>query len=246
MELTDHDIFKKLLLSAALISTVGLNACASNDKSYAEAYDPLEPYNRAVFAFNNGVDYVLLDPLTEAYRFVVPDVFRLAISNFLTHIKAPIYLANELLQGDLDGAGLVTTRFVLNTFTGFGGIVDTASWEGMTYEPEDFGQTLAVWGVGSGPYMMLPIFGPSTTRDGFGLLGDMVMDPINWYGWNNEGTDVDMIRTGATILSTKDNLIDLQRDLKRNSLDYYAATRSVWLQRRQSLINDGETSYEEY
>ena len=240
--------FKKLFLGAALISTVGLGACASNDNSYAEAYDPFEPYNRAVFAFNNGVDYVLLDPLTEAYRFVVPDVFRLAISNFLTHIKAPVYLANELLQGDLDGAGLVTKRFVLNSFTGFGGIVDTASWEGMTYEPEDFGQTLAVWGVGSGPYMVLPLFGPSTTRDGFGLLGDMVLDPINWYTWDSvhENTDIDTIRTAATIMTTKDQFLDLQNDLKRNSLDYYAATRSVWLQRRQSLINDGETSYDEY
>jgi len=240
--------FKKLFLGAVLISTVGLGACASNDNSYAEAYDPLEPYNRAVFAFNNGVDYVLLDPLTEAYRFVVPDVFRLAISNFLTHIKSPVYLANELLQGDLDDAGLVTKRFVLNSFTGFGGIVDTASWEGMTYEPEDFGQTMAVWGVGSGPYVVLPLFGPSTTRDSFGLLGDMVLDPINWYAWDSvhENTDVDTIRLGATILSTKDQFLDLQKDLKRNSLDYYAATRSVWLQRRQSLINDGETSYEEY
>ena len=240
--------FKKLLLSAALISTVGLNACVSNENTYTEAYDPYESYNRAVFAFNNGVDYILLDPLTEAYRFVVPDVFRLAISNFLTHIKAPVYLANELLQGDLDGAGLVTKRFVLNSFTGFGGIVDTASWEGMTYEPEDFGQTLAVWGAGSGPFVMMPIFGPSTLRDSFGLVGDMALNPINWYVWDgaNENTDLGTIHTGATILDTKDNFLDLQRDLKRNSLDYYAATRSVWLQRRQSLINDGETSYNEY
>ena len=230
---------KKLFLGAVLISTVGLGACASNENTYSEAYDPLEPYNRAIFAFNNGVDYVLLDPLTEAYRFVVPDVIRLAISNFLTHIKTPVYLANELLQGDLDGAGLVTKRFVLNSFTGFGGIVDTASWEGMTYEPEDFGQTLAVWGVGSGPYMVLPLFGPSTTRDSFGLLGDMVMDPINWYAWDSahENTDVDTIRMGATIMATKDQFLDLQKDLKRNSLDYYAATRSVWLQRRQRIIS---------
>lgn len=239
-------IYKKLLLGAALISTVAMGACASNDTTQGDIYDPLEPYNRAVFAFNNGVDYVLLDPLTEVYRFVVPDAFRIAISNFLTHIKSPVYLANELLQGDFEDAGLVTTRFVLNSFTGFGGILDTASWEGMEYQPEDFGQTLAVWGVGSGPYIVLPLYGPSTTRDGFGLVGDMFMDPINWYAWNNEETDIDTVRLGATILATKDQYLDLQRDLKKNSLDYYAATRSVWLQRRQAMINDGETEYEEY
>lgn len=242
-------LFKKLFLGAALISTVGLNACASNDTpNYGEVYDPWEPYNRAVFSFNTGVDYVLLDPLTEAYRFIVPDAFRYAIANFLNNIKSPVYLANELLQGDLEGASLVTKRFIFNTFTGFGGIVDTASWEGMDYEPEDFGQTLAVWGVGSGPYTVLPFFGPSTVRDGFGLIGDYAMDPINWYAWNHENTDVDTIRTAATVLTVKDQVLDLQKDLKANSLDYYAATRSVWLQRRAVDINDGHTdvNYDEY
>lgn len=146
--ITFMTIFKKLFLSAAVISTMGLNACATdNTAPYSEINDPWEPYNRAVFSFNRGVDYVLLDPLTEGYRFIVPDAFRIAISNFLKNIKSPVYLANELLQGDWDGAALVTKRFVFNTFTGFGGILDTASWEGMTYEPEDFGQTMAVLGI---------------------------------------------------------------------------------------------------
>lgn len=239
--------FKKLFLTLTLASTVALGSCASSQNtSNGDIYDPWESYNRTVFSFNQGVDYILLDPITEVYRFVMPSAFRTAISNFLNHIKSPVYLANELLQGDLDGAGLVTKRFVLNSFTGFGGIVDTASWEGMTYEPEDFGQTLAVWGVGSGPYVVMPFFGPSTMRDSVGLVADMAMDPINWYAWENDGTDIDTIRLGATILTTKDELLDLQRDLKTNSLDYYAATRSVWLQRRQALISDGDVGYEDY
>lgn len=242
---------KKIFQTLVLIGSLSLSACASNnnDAQYAgDIYDPLEPLNRGIFAFNDGLDYILLNPITDAYRFVVPDAFRIAISNFLTNIKSPVYLANELLQGDLDGAGLVTKRFVFNTFTGFGGILDTASWEGMTYEPEDFGQTLATWGVHSGPYLVLPILGPSTARDTVGLVGDMAMDPINWYVWNNDKDDLGYIRTGATILTAKDQVIDLQRDLKANSLDYYAATRSVWMQRRQAVINDSNsgTSYVEY
>ncbi|PCH99432.1 MAG: vacJ like lipofamily protein [Alphaproteobacteria bacterium] len=241
-----NKLFQTTLMAGALF----LASCSSSNHIEGEVYDPLEPYNRAIFTFNEGVDYVLLDPVTEAYRFVVPDVFRVAIDNFLAHIKSPVYLANELLQGDLDGAALVTKRFVLNSFTGFGGIVDTASWEGMTYEAEDFGQTLASWGVGSGPYIVFPILGPSNARDAVGLVGDMVMDPINWYVWNNDKDDFGLGRTIATVLSTKDQYLDLQKDLKRNSLDYYAATRSVWNQRRQALINDmgdnGADAYVEY
>lgn len=242
---------KRFFQTTILLSALTLGACSSSDYIEGEIYDPLEPYNRAMFSFNEGVDYVLLNPVTEVYRFIVPDVFRVAIDNFLSHIKAPIYLANELLQGDLDGAGLVTKRFVLNSFTGFGGIVDTASWEGMDYTPEDFGQTLATWGVGSGPYLVLPILGPSNVRDGVGLIGDAVMDPINWYVWNHDKDDLGLGRTIATVLSTKDQFLDLQKDLKRNSLDYYAATRSVWNQRRQALIADshvdgGGDSYVEY
>lgn len=241
--------FKKFLQTTILVGTLTLGACASSEQmANGDVYDPLEPYNRAMFSFNEGLDYILLDPLTEVYRFVVPDVFRLAISNFLANIKSPVYLANELLQGDLDGAALVTKRFVFNTFTGFGGLIDTASWEGMNYVPEDFGQTLGVWGFDSGAYIVLPIIGPSSTRDTFGLAGDVLMDPVNWYVWNNEKDDLGYGRMGATLLATKDNIYDFQKDLKRNSLDYYAAVRSVWMQRRQALINDMEhsDSYVEY
>lgn len=231
---------KNLVLGLALASTVMVGGCASSrsDADYGEVYDPWEPYNRAVFKFNEGVDYVILNPVTDVYRFIVPDAFRTAITNFLNNLKSPVYLANELLQGDWNGAGIVTQRFVFNTFTGFGGILDTASWEGITYEPEDFGQTLAVWGVDSGPYFVLPFFGPSSVRDTFGIAGDMALNPVNWYVWNNDKDDLGTGLLVATVLSTKDQYIDLQRNLKKDSLDYYAAARSVWMQRRNALIND--------
>lgn len=243
------NFMRKTFLTTVAIAGLGLSGCASQkDMAIGEVYDPLEPYNRAVFAFNDGVDTVILNPLTEVYRFVLPDAFRTAISNFLTNIKAPVHLANELLQGDLDDAALVTKRFVFNTFTGFGGILDTASWEGMTYEGEDFGQTLATWGVGSGPYVVIPIIGPSTTRDSVGMVVDMAIDPVNWWMWDNNKTDLEIGRLAATTMTLKDEYMDIQKDLKSNSLDYYAAVRSVWMQRRNSLINEGEMDdyYEEY
>lgn len=239
--------FKRSIQVFSVVMAMTLGACASTQQaSQSDVYDPLEPMNRAVFAFNEGVDYILLNPLTEIYRFIVPDPIRVAVGNVLSNLKSPIYLANELLQGDLEGAGIVTQRFVFNTFTGFGGILDTASWEGIEAQPEDFGQTLAVWGVGSGPYLVLPIIGPSNARDTVGFVGDMAMDPVNWYIWNNDKDDLGTGRLVATILTTKDNIYDLQKDLKANSLDYYAAVRSVMTQRRNALINDSRDNDEAY
>jgi phospholipid-binding lipoprotein MlaA len=237
--------FKKGFLTAGLVASVALSGCASNPN--AEVSDPFESYNRVVFGFNETVDAVALDPLTKAYRLGVPSPFRTGIANFLDNVKSPVYLVNELLQGDLDGAGLVTTRFFYNTFGGWGGLVDNAAYDGLDYEPEDFGQTLATWGVSSGPYIVMPLFGPSTIRDGFGMVVDMALDPINWYVWEQDKDDIGTIRTAATVMTTKDQLMDLQKDLRENSLDYYAATRSVWLQRRQVLINDGQVdNYEDF
>lgn len=245
-----HSIKLTLQIFAAVLS-ITLGACATTHQTTgSDVYDPFEPVNRAIFTFNQGVDYVLLNPLVEIYRFIVPDPLRIAVGNVLSNLKSPIYLANELLQGDLEDAGTVTQRFVFNTFTGFGGILDTASWEGITYEPEDFGQTLAVWGVDAGPYLVLPVLGPSNARDTVGLVADMAMDPVNWYIWNNDKDDLGTIRLGATLLTAKDNVYDLQQDLKANSLDYYAAVRSVMTQRRNALIHDsvnnGDEIYPEY
>jgi phospholipid-binding lipoprotein MlaA len=235
---------KQAFLTLTLLSTLMISACASSraDAEYGDVYDPWEPYNRAVFAFNDGLDAVVLNPVTDVYRFVVPDAFRGAITNFLNNLKHPLYAINDVLQGDFEGAGVATQRFVFNTFTGFGGVLDTASWEGITYEPEDFGQTLAVWGLEPGPYFVLPLLGPSSVRDTFGIAGDMALDPVNWYLWEEHKDDLATGLTVAGVLSTKDQFIDLQRDLKADSLDYYAAARSVWMQRRNALITDGDMS----
>ena len=236
------NLIKKLSLNFALIGTLMLGACSTaSDNTYEHGiYDPWEKYNRGVLAFNEGVDYVLLDPITKGYRLIVPGAFRTALSNFLFNLKHPVYFINEVLQGDWEDAGLVTKRFVFNTFTGFGGIVDTASWEGMNYEGEDFGQTLAVWGVDSGPYMVLPLWGPSSLRDSSGMVVDLFIDPVDWYLASQDKLDVEIARIVATGLVTKEELLDLQESLRENSTDYYASLRSIWAQRRYSLIHDGE------
>jgi len=232
-------------LALALLLTTGLAGCAtapqgSADNRDAVISDPLEPVNRVTLAFNELLDKVLFNPINTVYRTVVPEVGRNAVHNVLENLKSPVYLANELLQGDIKGAGTVAKRFAINTFTGFGGILDTASWEGITYQPEDFGQTLATWGVGAGPYIVWPIMGPSTLRDSVGFVGDIAMDPLYWYAVNNDRQGISYVRAGLTLLDTKDRTRNMLEDLRRNSGDYYTALQSVYIQRRNALINDME------
>lgn len=232
-------------LAMVVLLSTGLAGCATGPKATASAgdqtiSDPLEPFNRTMLSFNEILDKIFFNPINTAYRVVVPEVGRNAVHNVLENLKSPVYLANELLQGDLNGAGLVAKRFAINTFAGFGGLMDTAANNGMPYQPEDFGQTLAVWGVGSGPYVVWPILGPSTLRDSVGFVGDIAMDPLYWYATNTDRKWISYTRAGLTILDTKDRTRNMLEDLRRNSGDYYTALQSVYLQRRNALINDME------
>jgi len=191
-----------------------------------------------MLSFNEILDKVLFNPIDNVYRTVVPEVARKAVTNVLANVKSPVYLANELLQGDLEGAGTVVKRFAINTTVGVAGIVDVAANNGTHYQPEDFGQTLAVWGVGPGPYVVWPILGPSTLRDSVGFVGDIAMDPLFWYAYNNEKYALQYTRTGLTLLDTKHRYRDTMEDLRRNSGDLYTSLQSVYMQRRKALIND--------
>lgn len=241
-------IRKTGMLALCAATALSLSACASNMNKAAHAddetvvSDPLQPVNRVTLAFNELLDKVIFNPLDTAYRAIVPKPGRDAVHNVLENVKSPVYLANELLQGDLQGAGTVTKRFMINTIAGVGGIVDVAAKTGTPHQPEDFGQTLAVWGVGSGPYVVWPIFGPSTLRDSVGIVGDIAMDPLYWYAHNNDKSGLQWTRAGLTLIDTKDRYRDLQDDLRRNSADYYTALQSVYMQRRNALINDLDPS----
>lgn len=201
--------------------------------------DPLEGFNRAVFWFNDGVDTVLIRPLAVAYKAVVPAPARTGVRNVMRNLRSPLDLANQLLQGDVGGAGTVLGRFVINTTVGLGGLIDVAAENGLDYEYESLDQTLAVWGVPEGPYLVLPLLGPSSVRDAVGLSGEAYADPVRNWAQNTDRDWIIYTRTGLVGLDTRAELLEPLDDLKRNSLDYYAAMRSLYRQRRDGLIRDG-------
>jgi phospholipid-binding lipoprotein MlaA len=204
--------------------------------------DPFESANRAVFAFNNAVDDAYIHPVVEGYRTVVPSPARTGVRNALRNLKSPVTFANQLLQGDVDGAGNVLLRAVVNTFVGLGGLFDVAGMEGINYEQEDFGQTLGVWGVGHGPYLVVPVLGPSSLRDYAGYFVDAFADPLRWYLFNTDQEGLYYTKAGMDYLDLRESLIDVLRDLESSSIDYYASVRSTYYQRRQALLNDSNAT----
>jgi len=228
-------------LVLAVAMTTMLAGCATAPKAGDDesvVSDPLSPINHVTLQFNEILDKFLFNPLDTAYRVIVPQFGRDAVHNFLGNLKSPVYLANELLQGDIKGAALVVKRFAINTTVGFAGLMDSAASNGMPYQPEDFGQTLAKWGVGNGPYIVWPILGPSTLRDTVGFVGDIAMDPLYWYARNSDHKWISYTRAGLTFIDTKDQTRNMLEDLRKNSGDYYHALQSVYIQRRNALVND--------
>jgi phospholipid-binding lipoprotein MlaA len=219
----------------------------SDRESYAEfkaINDPLEPLNRTVFGFNQALDAMFLRPLADFYRLLLPPRLREGVHNILTNLRSPVILANDLLQGEWGRAGTTTGRFLVNTTMGVGGIVDPASDFGLTYHNEDFGQTLAVWGLPEGPYLILPVVGPSNPRDAAGLAVDsLVLDPfglLNTIGAEHDWlSTLSYVRLGMTAIDARAQNAEELDDLQKSSLDYYAAIRSLYRQFRTSEIYQG-------
>lgn len=241
----------RLFVALALAITVPLLAgCAmAPDPKNADALaefrqinDPIEPANRAIFAFNRAIDAAILKPLAKIYRDYTPKVFQDAVGNFLANLRAPVVLANDVLQGEGRRAGNTLARFVVNSTLGLGGMIDAAGEMGLPRHAEDFGQTLAVWGVPEGPYLMLPLFGPSNPRDLVGLVADFVSDPVNWYAANTGQEFIAYSRAGTTGVDARATHMKELDDLERTSLDYYAAIRSLYRQRRADEISNGRGS----
>ncbi|MEQ8966717.1 MAG: VacJ family lipoprotein [Azospirillaceae bacterium] len=231
---------------AGLVAAAALAGCAGTGQGDGSALDrvndPLEPANRVIFAANQAVDTVVLRPVAVTYGTWVPEPIQYNVRSFLRNLRSPLIIANELLQGDWEGAERATARFFVNTIAGAGGIVDIAGDNlGIPFEPEDFGQTLAVWGVDSGPYIVLPLFGPSTLRDATGLGVEMVADPVtNQLDWGLlDETPMEYVRPGLTAADTRYRTLEATDELEASSLDYYAAVRSFYLQDRARQITDG-------
>jgi len=239
-------IMTLLAVAAFSITAAGCASTGSNTETVQVGdeviSDPMEGMNRGVFAFNEAVDKAVLEPVARGYRYVTPKPVRSGVRNFLRNLKSPIVMGNQLLQGDLEGFANATGRLFINTLLGVGGLFDVADMGGIEYEPEDFGQTLAVWGVGNGPYMIIPLLGPSTVRDGTGLLVDSFADPVRIYMFNHDLEWLHYTRLGVSVIDAREEMLDIVDDLRANSFDYYAAIRSAYYQRRQALVNDMDPS----
>jgi phospholipid-binding lipoprotein MlaA len=236
---------KGKIATLALIAVLcgGMTACAkSQDPKVAlkttEISDPIEPVNRAVFAFNNFLDMILIEPVAKIYNAVFPGFVRDGVQNFMHNLRSPLIIANNVLQGDIGDAGVATARFIINTTAGVAGLVDVAATQGMAYEEEDFGQTLAVWGLGNGFYIMLPVLGPTSLRDGTGRIVDALADPVRIVAHSSENDWIYYTRNAVEGLDNRARLVKALADLRKNSLDYYAAIRSAYAQKRASLVRD--------
>ncbi|MGD9951802.1 MAG: VacJ family lipoprotein [Burkholderiales bacterium] len=218
----------RLLLAALALAAAG---CATN----GDPRDPLEGLNRGVQAFNDVLDENALQPAARLYRNVTPSGFRDGVRNFFNNLDDLYIGANNLLQGKVEQAMSDLMRVAVNTTFGFFGIIDWASDMGLEKHNEDFGQTLARWGVGSGPYLVLPLLGPSTLRDTAALPVDWEGDPVQWHTPVDERNALTLGRTVAR----RADLLDASRTLEEAALDRYVFLRESWLQRRRSLVYDG-------
>lgn len=200
----------------------------------AAAGDPLEPVNRPIFWLNDGLDQYAIEPVSRAWDFVLPDFAQRALRNAFDNLRFPIVFFNDVFQLKLKDAGGDLARFVVNTTVGIGGLMDPAATIGLPRRNEDFGQTLGFWGVPPGPYLMLPFFGPSNIRDGFGLIIDTGLRAISFFiplaaSFAMQG--VDTLNRRSLIRGE----IDAER---RAALDWYAAVRSAYMQYRENLVHD--------
>ncbi|MGH8622982.1 MAG: MlaA family lipoprotein [Burkholderiales bacterium] len=219
-----------VLCGAVSLSLLGGCASTGNPR------DPLEPLNRAVYTFNDGVDHLLIKPAAEFYRAVLPDFMRTGISNFFSNINDVIVAVNNLLQFKLAQAGSDVARVLLNSTVGVLGLFDVATEIGLEKHNEDFGQTLGYWGIGDGPYLVLPFLGPSSARDTVGWVGDFYAWPISYV--EDDGTRYILI--GMRVITLRADLLEATRILETAALDPYEFVRDAYLQRRRNLVYDGK------
>ena len=228
-------LIRRLLRPTGVLLTALVLAGNPMSASAQAASDPLQPFNRAMFAFNDAVDRALIRPLAVGYRAVLPQQMRNGVNNFFNNLRAPTTLLNDLLQGKPKRAQQTINRFVVNSTLGLLGFVDIASRLGFPAHQEDYGQTLAVWGIPSGPYLVLPLLGPSTARDALGKVPEFyIADPL----WDPDDTAVTVTRFGLRAVDIRSRLLDLDR-IVQMQVDPYLFFRETYLQNRQRAIMDG-------
>jgi phospholipid-binding lipoprotein MlaA len=216
-----------LLACAAALAAAG---CATPGET-SEA-DPWEGFNRRIFWFNEQLDEYALEPVARGWDAMTSPRVQRSVDDFFNNLAMPVHLVNNVAQGKLGDAGIELARFVVNTTVGLLGFFDPATGWGLPDKPEDFGQTLAVWGLPSGPYLMLPIFGPSNPRDTVGLVGD----GITYEAAYDEAGEVMLGARVIDIVNTRAQLLQPLREARQASVDYYVFVRNAYLQRRRIAI----------
>ena len=234
-----------LASSVALASALALAACAHPPAEpqaraeYERNNDPAEPTNRVVFAGNKFVDDNALQPIARGYEDYVPGRVRKSMHNFVSNLGQPAIAVNDVLQGNFSRSWNTLQRFVINTTVGGAGLFDVATDWDRPGHLADFGQTLGVWGVGPGPSVQLPLFGPSNVRDSVGKVIDLVSNPTNFIPGGAAAT-VGTATGGVGFIDGRAALLSTTGPLEHNSLDYYAALRSAAAQRRAALVAEGK------
>ncbi|WP_390911984.1 MlaA family lipoprotein [Pseudosulfitobacter sp. SM2401] len=218
-------------------------ACAVPEGSPDGIYDPYEAQNRKVHAFNRGLDKAIVRPTARSYSKVLPDEIEDSVGNFAENLGQPSVVVNSLLQGDVKGAGIATSRFLTNTVLGLGGFVDAATEFDMPEHSTDFGETLYTWGVGEGPYVELPVLGPSTQRDTTGKIVDLFTNPLSYAVDSPEK----YYGTGASVasrLSDRGRYSETIDSILYESADSYAQARLIYLQNRRFELGDDSSNSE--
>lgn len=233
----------KLFLMAWLLPLFLLGGCATTQPvdSSSNDIDPWEGWNRKVQKFNDNLDEYAMKPVARGYRWVMPTFADQGVTNFFSNIDDIGVTINDFLQGKFGQAGLDASRFLLNSTIGLAGFIDVADWVELEKHNEDFGQTLGVWGVPMGPYLVLPFFGPSSPRGVGGLMGDAAMNPISYLGVG--------ISTGLFALNAIDmraDYLNMGKIATEAAIDRYSFFRDAYLSRRRYLVDDGKVEDQDF
>ena len=230
---------RQQFFSVMILAVLAAGCTTSKDPEAIAQNDPYEPTNRAIFNFNSTIDNAVAKPIAKFYNHAVPQSARNGVHNFLTNLGKPVTFGNDLLQGEVERAGQTVYRFTVNTTLGVGGLVDVASMIGIPEHDEDFGQTLGTYGVGEGPYLVLPFMGPNPPRDLAGSVVDIFMDPTTYITFHGSDTWY-AVRSGVSILDLRARNVDTLEQIERSSIDMYGSTRSLYRQYRNSEIRNGK------
>jgi phospholipid-binding lipoprotein MlaA len=229
-----------LIWALSFLGVLSITGCASTEPSAISAQveapvvspaDPYEGFNRSMYGFNMGLDKYILKPIADGYSFITPDFMQTGVTNFFNNLKGINVVLNDILQGKLEQSAADTGRFLTNSTVGVLGLFDVATHLGLEQNVEDFGQTLAVWGVGQGPYLVLPVLGPTTVRDGGAIIFDKAANPGTYV----PGTGI------IEGINDRANAEGALNFINEAALDPYVFTRESFLQYRSNLINDGKT-----